>query len=54
MQISLNNGCSYVDAFEAMLEIERLKLWPSVVAMMDDETREAVCNEIAPCDLIVG
>lgn len=49
MQISLNNGCSYVDAFEAMPEIERRKLWPSVVAVMDAETREAVCNEIAPC-----
>ena len=49
MQISLNNGCSYTDAPEAMPEIERRNLWPSVVVVMDTETREAVCNEIAPC-----
>lgn len=48
-QISLNNGCSYMDASEAMPEIMERNLWEAVVAMMDDDVREAVADDMAPC-----
>lgn len=48
-QISLNNGHSYITAAEAMPEIASRNLWDAVVSMMDDDTRETVHNEIAPC-----
>ena len=48
-QISLDNGIHYMDADEAVLEIMDRNLWDAVVNVMDDETREAVANELAPC-----
>lgn len=47
--ISLNNGRTWVDADEAMEEINARNMWGAVVAVMNDETREAVHNDIAPC-----
>ena len=49
MQISLNNGATYITAAEAAPEIDRLQLWPTVYDMMDDATREAVNLQKAPC-----
>jgi hypothetical protein len=48
-QISLNNGHSYMTAAEAMPEITRRNMWDVVVNMMDDDTREAVHADVAPC-----
>lgn len=48
-QISLDNGRSYMTAQEAMPEITERNLWDAVVNLMDDDTREAVHAEIAPC-----
>jgi hypothetical protein len=48
-QISLNNGHSYMTAQEAMPEITRRNMWDVVVNMMDDDTREAVHADVAPC-----
>ena len=52
VKISLNNGCSFksyddlsVDDLDCMNED-----WDYVVAYMDDETREQVHDELAPCD----
>lgn len=44
-RISLDNGCTYIDAAEALNE------WPldDLALYMDDETREAVAFEMAPC-----
>ena len=36
-------------AQEAMPEITDNNLWDTVTQAMDDDTREAVHNEIAPC-----
>ena len=47
--ISLNNGRTWMTADEAMEEINARNLRDAVVDMMDDETREAVHNDIAPC-----
>lgn len=47
--ISLDNGRTWMTAEEAMDEINERNLWDVVVEMMDDETREAVHNDIAPC-----
>lgn len=49
MKISLNNGRTFTDAREAMPAIEQRGLWETVVNLMDDETREKVCAELAPC-----
>jgi hypothetical protein len=50
MKISLNNGNSYyMTAQEAMPEIDHRSLWGAVVSMMDDDTREAVHADVAPC-----
>ena len=48
-RISLDNGHSYMTAQEATPEIIDNGLWEAVANMMDDDTREAVHNEIAPC-----
>ena len=44
-QISIDNGHSYVTASEAL---ETISL-DTMTNYMDDDTREAVHNEIAPC-----
>nr|DAN98733.1 MAG TPA: hypothetical protein [Caudoviricetes sp.] len=49
MQISLNNGRSYMDASEAMTQIMANDLWETVVNLMDDGIREAVADDMAPC-----
>ena len=36
-------------AQEAMSEITRRNMWDAVVSMMDDDTREAVHADAAPC-----
>lgn len=41
-QISLDNGHTFMDASEAMEEINTRNLWDVVVNLMDDDTREAV------------
>ena len=48
-QISLDNGRTYTTAAEAMPEITERNLWDAVVNLMDDDTREAVHAELAPC-----
>ena len=48
-EISLDNGITYMAAEEAMDEINARNLWEVVVQMMDDETREPVHGELAPC-----
>jgi hypothetical protein len=48
-KISLDNGHTYMTAQEAMPEIAERGLWDAIVNLMDDDTREAVHNEIAPC-----
>ena len=44
-KISLDNGTTYIDAADA------LKQWPldDLAQYMDDETRESVNMDIAPC-----
>jgi hypothetical protein len=48
-KISLDNGHIYMTAQEAMPEIAERGLWDAIVNLMDDDTREAVHNELAPC-----
>lgn len=48
-EISLDNGNAYMSAEEAMPIIEEQGLWDAVVEAMNDNTREAVNSEIAPC-----
>lgn len=48
-EISLDNGIHFMTAEEAMPEIEEKRLWDVVAEYMDDDTREEVHNEIAPC-----
>lgn len=47
--ISLDNGRTYLTAEEAMPEIIEHNLWDMIVNMMDDEIREDVHADIAPC-----
>lgn len=47
--ISLDNGHSYLTAAEAMPEIEERGLWDALVNLMDDDAREQVHDELAPC-----
>lgn len=47
--ISLDNGHSFQTAAEAMPEIRERNMWDTVVRYMDDETREAVAYDLAPC-----
>lgn len=48
-EISLDNGLTYQGAEEAMPEILERGLWDVVVSMMDDNARERVHFELAPC-----
>ena len=48
--VSFNNGASWLDAEEAMQEVsERPYLWQMLVDIMDDDIREAVHRDLAPC-----
>jgi hypothetical protein len=44
-RISIDNGRTYVTPADA---VERMP-WDVIVNYMDDETREAVHDELAPC-----
>lgn len=48
-EISLNNGLTYMSAEEAIGQILDNGLWEAVVNAMDDEIREEVHSELAPC-----
>lgn len=48
-RISLDNGIHFTDAHDAIREILERNLWDAVVNMMNDDTREAVAAELAPC-----
>lgn len=48
-EISLDNGNTFTSAHEAMEQIESLGLWDAIVEVMDDEIREKVHAELAPC-----
>ena len=57
-EISLDNGVHYLSAAEAIAELRSrsedydvpfAKLWQAVADMMDDDTRETVHAELAPC-----
>lgn len=48
-KISLDNGHTYMTAQEAMPEITDNNLWDAILNMMDDDTAEAVHDELAPC-----
>lgn len=48
-KISLNNGNTYLTVKDAMIQINQQNLWDAVVNMMDDDTREKVHCEFAPC-----
>ena len=47
--ISLDNGRTWMTAEEAMDEINERNLWDVIVNMMDDDIREAVHADLAPC-----
>ena len=47
--ISPDNGSTWITAAEAMDEINERNLWDAIVEMMDDEIREAVHADLAPC-----
>lgn len=47
--ISLDNGRTWMTADEAMEEINERNLWDAIVDMMEDEIREAVHDDLAPC-----
>lgn len=47
--ISLDNGRTWTTAEEAMDEINERNLWDVIVNMMDDDIREAVNADLAPC-----
>lgn len=47
--ISLDNGRTWITAEEAMDEINERNLWDVIVNMMDDDIREAVNADLAPC-----
>jgi len=44
-RISIDNGASYTTAKQALQSVS----WDAITAVMDDETREAVSEELAPC-----
>ena len=57
-EISLDNGRSYMNAAECIEELQKrseeyevpfAKLWQDIADRMDDEIREAVHAELAPC-----
>lgn len=47
--ISLDNGRTYTNAHDAMPAIMDRRLWDALVALMDDDAREQVSLELAPC-----
>ena len=47
--ISLDNGRTWMTAEEAIDEINERNLWDVIVNMMDDDIREAVNADLAPC-----
>ena len=49
MMISLDNGHTYLTAGEAIPEILNRNLWDVVANAMDDDVRESVHNDVAPC-----
>lgn len=49
MQVSLDYGETYMSAEEAMPEIVERDLWDDLVLAMDNDVREAVHLELAPC-----
>lgn len=48
-RISLNNGATYETAHDAMAEINERGIWDAIVNLMDDDTREQVAYDLAPC-----
>lgn len=44
-KISIDNGRSFCDPEEAIASVP----WDIIVNLMDDDTRETVSNELAPC-----
>lgn len=51
-RISLDNGRNYMEADEAAPVIAERNLWDVVFHYMDDDTREQVHRELAPCSNI--
>lgn len=47
--ISLDNARTWMTAEEAISSINSNNLWDAVVNMMDDELREEVAADLAPC-----
>lgn len=48
--VSLNNGHSWLDAVETIEAIaEQPYMWQLLVNIMDDDIREAVHRDLAPC-----
>lgn len=51
-KISLDNGITFLTAAEALEEMQNERCcvtWDALVNLMDDNTREAVSDELAPC-----
>lgn len=57
-EISLDNGRTYLNAHDAIEELRKqseeyevpfAKLWQNIADLMDDDTRETVHAELAPC-----
>jgi hypothetical protein len=48
-KISIDNGRTYMTAQEAMPAIAERGLWDAIANVMDDDIREAVHSEMAPC-----
>lgn len=48
-RVSIDNGLTFLTADEAIDDIESRGLWDAVVAAMDDDVRDDVHNEMAPC-----
>ena len=44
-RISIDNGAHFVDVEEAVAGAD----WDTIVNFMDDDTRETVHDELAPC-----
>jgi len=55
MRISLDNGYTFLTASEAMEQIQEYNVWDAshvwdaIVEVMDDEIREKVHRDFAPC-----
>lgn len=48
-RISIDNGNTFLSAYEAIDSIISMGIWESIVEMMDDDIREKVHAELAPC-----